>query len=191
MTQFLNDLLLAFIPVFVAVDAIGVLPLFLGLTSKLKEKQKKKIILQSAITAVSVAVVFIFVGKGLFKVLGITVADFMIAGGIILFGIALLDLLVPGKMRRLPENDIGAVPLGMPLIVGPAVLTTSLIILDQYGLIPTLISVVTNVAIAALLFYFSGGVIKVIGKTGAGALSKIMALLLAAIAVMMIRRGLG
>jgi multiple antibiotic resistance protein len=185
----IKNILLAFIPVFVAVDAIGVLPLFISITRGMSEKQRKKAVFQSFITAVTLALVFILVGKWLFSVLGITVGDFMIAGGAILFCIAIMDLLSPGKQRNVAPDELGAVPLGTPLIVGPAVLTTCLIIVDQYGVVPTIISVISNVLIAAIIFFFSNVIIKAIGKSGANALSRIMALLLAAIAVMMIRKG--
>ncbi|MBU1087325.1 MAG: MarC family protein [Candidatus Omnitrophica bacterium] len=183
-------ILLAFIPIFVAVDAIGVLPIFISLTRDLDKISKKRILTQSFFTAILVAFVFILIGKGLFALLGITVGDFMVAGGIVLFCIAILDLLFPGKRRRMPIEELGVVPLGMPLIVGPAVLTTCLIIVDQYGIIPTIISVIVNIFFAIVLFYCSDRVTRVLGKSGAMALSKIMALLLAAIAVMMIRKGL-
>ncbi len=185
----IKNILLAFIPVFVAVDAIGVLPLFISLTNKLSAKERRKAIFQSLWTAISLALVFILVGKWLFSILGITVGDFMVAGGAILFCIAIMDLIQPGKQKGIAPEELGAVPLGTPLIVGPAVLTTCLIIVDQYGVPATIISVILNVSFAALIFSFSGGVIKIMGKAGAGALSRIMALLLAAIAVMMIRKG--
>jgi multiple antibiotic resistance protein len=186
----LKNYLLALIPVFVAVDAIGVLPIFMSLTRGMKEKEKRTAILQSFLTAVSVALVFILVGKGLFKALGITIGDFMIAGGAILFCIAIMDLLVPGKQRFVSPDEVGSVPLGTPLIVGPGVLTTCLIIVDQYGVMPTIVSVVLNVLFAVVVFLLSGRIINVIGKSGANALSRIMALLLAAIAIMMIRKGI-
>jgi multiple antibiotic resistance protein len=186
----MKNIFLAFIPVFVAVDAIGVLPMFISLTKSMSEKDRKKAIWQSFFTAVSIALIFILVGKWLFSVLGITVGDFMIAGGSILFCIAIMDLLFPGKQRNIDPKEVGAVPLGVPLIVGPAVLTTCLIIVDQYGVWPTIISVLVNVFFAAFIFSFSGSIIKVLGKSGANALSRIMALLLGAIAVMMIRKGI-
>lgn len=184
----LKNILLAFIPVFVAVDAIGVLPLFISLTQGIEGEERKKILMQSFITGITLALIFIFIGKWLFSVLGITVHDFMIAGGIILFGIALRDIFFPGK-QAVTSGELGTVPLGTPLIVGPGVLTTCLIIVDQYGVVPTIISVILNVSIAVVIFGFSGFIIKVMGKSGVAAMSRIMALLLAAIAVMMIRKG--
>ncbi|MFH1075673.1 MAG: MarC family protein, partial [Pseudomonadota bacterium] len=96
----------------------------------------------------------------------------------------------PGKKRRIPAKELGSVPLGTPLIVGPAVLTTSLIIIGEYGLYPTLVSVLVNVLLAGLIFSFSGILIRFLGESGSKALSKIMSLLLAAIAIMMMRKGI-
>jgi len=185
-----NNVFQTFIPIFIAVDAIGVLPIFVSFTHNLEHTVKRKIILQSMWTAAGLAIGFIFLGKMIFKYLGITMNDFMIAGGIILFAIAIIDLLQSGKKRRIPPDELGAVPIGIPLIVGPAVLTTSLMMLDQYGVIPTLFSVLINILIAGFVFLFSGQLIRILGQAGSRALSKIMALLLAAIAVMMIRKGI-
>lgn len=186
----LKNFLLAFIPIFVAVDAVGTLPIFIGLTERLKSKEKKKVIWQSLVTAFLLAVGFIFLGRGIFALLGITMGDFMVAGGIILMCIAVMDLLKPGKERREPHPDMGAVPIGTPLIVGPAVLTTSLMLIGQYGLLPTLLAVLVNILIAGMIFWSSERLIKVLGQAGSRALSKVMALLLSAIAVMMIRKGI-
>lgn len=185
-----KDYLLAFIPIFVAVDAIGVMPIFTSLTHGLTSGEKKKIIRQSLWTALLLAFGFILLGKVTFKVLGITLGDFMIAGGAILFCISIIDLFASGKKRRIPAGDVGAVPIGTPLIVGPGVLTTSLLLIDQYGIIPTIISVFINVMFAGIVFTFSEHLLKIFGQTGSRAISKIMALFLAAIGVMMIRKGI-
>ena len=186
----MTDIFLAIIPIFVAVDAIGVLPIFVSLTQGLKKEDKSKIIYKSMVTAVCLAVGFIFLGKSVFKLLSISVGDFMIAGGVVLFLIAIIDIVSPGKKRRIPASELGPVPLGTPLIVGPAVLTTSLIIIAEYGIYPTLISVFINIIFAGFIFSLSEILIKLLGEGGAKALSKVTSLLLAAIAVMMIRKGL-
>jgi len=185
-----KELLLVLIPIFVAVDAIGVLPIFVSLTQGVKKTDKTKIILQSMITAICLAAGFLFLGKAVLKILGISIPDFMIAGGSILFCISIIDILSPGKRRRVPTSQLGSVPLGTPLIVGPAVLTTSLALLGEYGLLATLFSVVVNVLIAGVIFSFSGILIKTLGDSGTKALSKVTSLLLAAIAIMMIRKGI-
>ncbi len=185
----MKDFLLAFIPIFVAVDAIGLLPIFVGLTQDIDRPTRNKIIFQSMVTAMCLAVGFIYMGRAVFQFLGITIADFMIAGGTILFCIAIQDLLTYSKQKRLPPEELGAVPIGTPLIVGPAVLTTSLITVDQHGSMVTAFAVLANIFLAGIVFTFSEVLIRVLGKAGANALSKILALFLAAIAVMMVRRG--
>ncbi len=190
MEDFIKNILLAFIPIFVAVDAIGVLPIFVSLTESIARRERNKIILQSMLTAACLAIGFIFLGKAVFKVLGISMGDFMIAGGSILFCLAIIDLVNPTKERRVPSKELGAVPLGTPLIVGPAVLTTSVLIVSRYGLTATLISLVVNIALAGGVFYVSPWLLKILGEAGSKAMSKIVSLLLAAIAVMLIRKGL-
>lgn len=186
----LKNFLLAFIPLFVAIDALGLMPVFFGLTEGLSKKQKNRIIIQSAWTAASVAVIFILVGKLIFRFLGIMMEDFMIAGGAILFCISITDLINTERTRRLSADNLGSVPLGVPLLVGPAVLTTSLILISQHGIIPTILSVLANILIAAFVLRQSQYLIKIFGNAGSKAMSKVMSLLLAAIAVMLIRKGI-
>jgi multiple antibiotic resistance protein len=187
----LKNILLSFIPLFVAVDAIGVLPMFVALTNELEQKEKTRIIFQSMLTAASLAIGFVLIGKLLFRWLGITIGDFMIAGGAILFSLAIIDLVNPTKKRRTPDQNLGVVPLGTPLIAGPAVLTTSMLIVSQYGLFATMISLLVNIFVAGLILRSSVILTKVLGEAGSKALSKIMSLLLAAIAVMLVRKGIG
>lgn len=190
MEGFLKNLLLAFIPLFVAVDAAGVLPVFVSLAGDLDARERRRIIIESMITAMCLAAGFIFLGRAIFRFLGITMGDFMVAGGLVLLCIAILDVLSTEKGRRKPGERPGAVPLGTPLIAGPAVLTTSLLVLDQYGIAPVLMAVTANILIAGAVFLFSGALTRLLGDAGSKALSKITSLFLAAIAVMMIRKGL-
>ncbi len=186
----LQSILLSFIPLFVAVDAIGVLPIFVSLTEGMEEKARTKVILQSMCTATGLAIGFVLVGKLIFKFLGITIGDFMIAGGAILFCLAIIDMVSATKERRIPGPELGAVPLGTPLIAGPAVLTTSMLVVSQHGIVPTVISLVANILLAGLLMKLSSSLMGFLGEAGSKALSKITSLLLAAIAVMLMRKGL-
>lgn len=170
-------------------DAIGILPMFMGFTENLKKREKWKIISQSIITAFVIGILFLFLGKWIFGILGVRVSDFKIAGGIVLLTIALRDLLQYEKKRKLSADTMGAVPIGTPLITGPAVLTTIIILLDLYGVIPTVASFVANLVIVWVTFLFADVISRFLGKAGSKAISKIAHLLLAAIAVMMIRKG--
>lgn len=186
----MNEILLAFIPMFFAMDPLGILAIFAGLTSEFSPSQKRTIIGQSLLTAILVAVGFIFFGKLIFNFLGITMGDFMIAGGVILFCLSMVDMLSQNQPTRRPKTtDLGAVPIGTPLIVGPAVLTMALMLTNQFGLRVALIAVLTNILIVAVVFLLSERLIRLLGASGLRAFSKVMSLLLAAIGIMMIRRG--
>lgn len=185
----LKKLLDTFIPLFVAIDIFAVLPVFLSLTEGLKAERKRHIIRQSVLTALFVSIAFAAFGKGIFGVLGIEVDDFKVAGGLVLLVLATLELTRrDGRVR--PSETAGVVPIGVPLIVGPAVLTTVLVLIDNYGVSFTLISLVLNLIIVWLSFLSAQRIVRFMGRNGVIALSKIMALLLASIAVKMIRLGI-
>ena len=186
----MSNFLLSFIPIFVAMDAIGILPMFIGFTEHLKERERQRIIIQSIITAFLIGIVFLFLGRWIFKILGVLVSDFKIAGGTVLLAISLRDILRYEKSHKLSPETMGAVPIGTPLVTGPAVLTTIIILLDSYGLGLTVLSFVVNLLIVWLSFSYAGAISNFLGKAGSKAISKIASLLLAAIAVMMIRKGL-
>ncbi|MBN1848881.1 MAG: MarC family protein [Deltaproteobacteria bacterium] len=182
---------LCFVPLFVAVDAIGVLPMFMGFTQDMDSRRIRGILYQSVFTAIAVALIFLAGGTALLKLLGITVSDFMIAGGILLFVISMSDLLSTEKrQRKIDPDNLGAVPLGVPLITGPAVLTTSILLMNEYGFVLTALAVVVNILIAGFIFSLAGPINQILGRAGAKTLSKIASLLLAAIAVMIVRKGI-
>lgn len=182
---------LCFVPLFVAVDAVGVLPIFMNLIEEINERKIRKIILQSMVTALIVALAFIALGTAMLKLLGISVADFMIAGGVLLFVLSIRNILSTEKRpNAIDLESMGSVPIGVPLITGPAVLTTSLLLINEHSLVITSLAIITNILIAGGVFFMAPLINRVIGKTGAKTISKITSLLLAAIGVMIIRRGI-
>lgn len=182
---------LCFVPIFIAVDIPGVLPIFLGLTQGVERERVRKIIVQSTATAAVVALLFLWIGQGVFALLGVTVADFMVAGGALLFIIAVGDLLTHQKrLRQVDPEDLGPVPLGVPLIVGPAVLTSSILLANEYGLGWTSLAIVANIALVAVAFMQVQSLHRWVGDAGTKVLSKLSSLLLASIAVMIVRKGL-
>jgi len=186
----MKDFWICFVPLFVAVDAFGVLPMFMTLTEGLGKEKRHRVLLQSVITAGVVALTFLAIGTGMLKLLGITVFDFMIAGGVLLFVISMSDIIRTEKNRGLVDAEsLGAVPIGVPLITGPAVLTTSILLLNEHGLNSTAPALVVNILIAGIVFHFSEAIFCFLGKAGARTISKLASLLLAAIGVMMVRKG--
>lgn len=186
----LNIFLLSFVAIFVAVDALGMVPIYLGLTASIDEAKKKSLVKNSIWTALLVALLFLAVGEFAFRWIGITMGDFMIAGGAVLFLISIRDLLTFEKVPPISNAHLGVVPLAVPLMVGPGVLTTSLICLRSYGLVPTLVSIILNILLCGLILSRSGYVSKLLGEAGSLTLSKISNLFLGAIGVMLIRRGI-
>jgi multiple antibiotic resistance protein len=185
----MKEFLLAFVPILIAVDPVGILPIFIGLTEGLDTRSRRRAVRDSVVTASALAIGFVFLGKSLFGLIGVSVDDFLVAGGVLLFLIATLDLVSGRKLAR-EAGSIGVVPLGTPLIVGPAVLTTALILVDIHGTTTTLAAVVANVLLAGVLLLCAGALTRLLGQTGIRAVSKIMSVILTAIAVMMIRRGI-
>jgi len=185
----IHKFFVAFIPIFVAIDPIGLVAMFMGLAGNASREHRQREGFIGIFTALCVSVGFVFLGKIIFTALGITVADFQVAGGLILLGLAGRELLNISPADREATNDFGVVPLGMPLIAGPALLTALLILVDTVGLIFTLFSMVVNLALVAVAFWNADLVARWMGRQGLRGVSKIVALLLAAIAVSLIRRG--
>jgi len=188
-----RELGLTFVPLFVAMDSVGVLPILFSLTREMKTRERSRTVRLAMLTALGLGLGFIAIGKAIFLFLGIEVADFLVAGGLILLVLSVKDL-ATGKMVEFQASPmietIGVVPLGTPLVVGPAVLTTLLILIDQYSIFIVLFSFVLNMAIAWILFRQVDRVIKFLGNSGTVAISKVVSLLLAAIAIKMIRQGI-
>ena len=185
-----SDLVLGFVPLFVAMDAVGAVPVYLALTEGLSAEERRQVTRQSLLTALAVGAVFLVAGRPLFNLLNITVDDFKIAGGLVLLVYAILELVREGKSVPAGESAmVGVVPLGVPLISGPAVLTTLVILTDQFGLAPTALAFLVNVGLVGLAFFNADRLLRVLGPAGTKGLSKVTALILAAIAVMMIRVG--
>jgi multiple antibiotic resistance protein len=174
----------------VALDAPGVLPLYIAMTEGMKKHERRVIVRQSILTAFLITIGFVLIGRAVFSALGIMVEDFMIAGGIVLMIIAILDIVQAGEKRVHISPTLGVVPLGTPLIAGPATLTTTLVLVGSYGYAPVILSLIVNILLAWVIFSQADRIIRLIGINGSRAFAKVAALLLAAIAVKMIRTGI-
>ena len=187
----LAEFLQAFIPLFVAIDPIGLAAIFVSLGAGVPAAQRARIARQATLTGGLVALVFLFLGQSIFAALGIEGGDFQIAGGLILFILAARDLTQSAAEAPPPlADDFGVVPLGMPLIAGPALIATLLLLAETTGVLMTLLALAVNLALVAVAFAQADRLQRLIGNTGMRAVSKIISLLLAAIAVAMVRRGL-
>ena len=181
-------LLPSFIPLFVAMDPVGLVPVFLSLTAGMDARRRRAVTVEAVTTALVVCVGFMFLGNATFAYLHVTSADFKIAGGIVLLVLAVYDLLVHGKPAVEERASPGVFPLAMPLIAGPATLTTVLVLAD-HGYAAAAGSLAANLTIVLLVLLAAGRIARVVGTVALDAFSKVVVLLLAAIAVNLIRTG--
>ena len=189
MQPYVEKFLLAFIPLFVAIDPIGLVAIFLGLGGNADPLRRRREGMLALVTSLAVAIGFIFLGKLIFRALGITVGDFQVAGGLILLGIAVRELLDLSAHNRYAGQAFGVVPLGMPLIAGPALLTALLILVDTVGILFTVLALLVNLLLVGIGFRYADHFTRWMGQQGLRGVSKLISLLLAAIAVSLIRRG--
>ncbi len=180
---------LTFTAIFVALDIIGTLPMYIAMTQQMGKKERDKVVNVSMAVALVVALVFVIVGEGIFRFLGITLFDFKIAGGLVLLLVSLADLLGRHEATNRASGSTGVVPLAVPLITGPGVITTLILQVGNAGYLFTVTALLLNYLFAWLLLRRSDRVTALIGQDGTVVVSKIAALLLAAIAVGMIRGG--
>jgi multiple antibiotic resistance protein len=185
----IRGLLLTFIPLFVAVDVVAVVLVYLGIGVRLPEPARRRLILESTITAAAVGLGFLFAGDAILLFLGVTVGDFQIAGGLLLLVLSIHDLLHPDMPLRQPGTRPGVVPLGIPKIAGPAVLTTLITLARTHGYALTVTAYVLNLVIVWAALRWASLVGRLLGEAGGRAITKVLSLVLAAIAVTFIRRG--
>ncbi len=189
--QFISlRIFLPFVPLFVAFDPLGILPIFVSLTSEMTRIERKKVVSQSIGTGFLVGIGFLVAGQSVFELLGITVSDFKVAGGILLFIIAVIDLIFPERTRMFPKETLGVVPIGIPLIVGPGALTVLLISAQLYGYVSTVLCLILNLLIVWFFFSHSHLILGFLKEGGTKGIGKVFALLLAAFAMTMIRAGI-
>ncbi len=180
----------AFIPLFVAFDGVGLLPMFWVLAERLDKGQRHQAALEAVLTALIVAVGFLLISRFVFTLMGLELADVMVAGGAILIALCLKELLMPDTPRDGAYPSPGVVPLGVPLLAGPAVMTTVLLVRDRYGWRVTLIALLANMLLVWLMLRSAEWLMRRLGQEGSQVISKISSLILTAFGVMLIRHGM-
>lgn len=185
----LNHFTFSLLGIFVSMDIIGVLPLYLGITRSMNEDRRNQVLRQSMLVASAVAISFALIGRWIFKFLGIAIFDFKIGGGIVLLVMAILDL-VHGRKPDDSTGSTGVVPLAVPMITGPALIATLMLQVGLYGNTIVLVSLLINFGFAWFAFRKSALITRAIGVEGTDIVSKIGALFMTAIACSMIRSGI-
>jgi multiple antibiotic resistance protein len=185
----------AFVTILVVMDPVGNVPVFLSLTRDMKPAQQHRSSLQAALVAAAVIFAFALFGQEVLHLLGISVAALEVAGGLIL-GAAALELLHPpptGQSRLKGSANVAFVPLGTPLLAGPGAIAATMVYVRRAhgtGEVFTVLGALAAVlAILYVVLRFSGLLSRVLRDNGIELTSRIVGLLLAAIAVQLIATG--
>lgn len=190
MNSWTQSFLLTFVPLFIAIDALGNVAFFMSLTEGMTSSEQHKTAHIAVGTAAVVGLAFLFFGRFILNLLGISVGSFAIAGGIVLLVLSIKYLTTGRMVELIKEEMIAVVPIGTPLTVGPATITTLLLLTSEFPLSVVLLSFILNLLISWGSFMLSDKITRVMGQGGLKAISKVFSLLLAAIAVTMVIRGL-
>ena len=180
----------AFVPLFIAFDVVGLLPVFWALSQRLTPRQRERAATEAALTALAVAAAFLGVSRPVFSLMGLQLADVMVAGGAILLALSLRELLLPAKVARVRDVRLGVVPLGVPLLAGPAVMTMVILVRERYGWQATVAALALNMIVVWVLLRSCEWLMRQLGRDGAEVISKITSLILTAFGVMLIREGI-
>jgi multiple antibiotic resistance protein len=175
---------------FIIVDPFGDIPIFMGLTEKLTNKEQRKVFNTACLVGFILLLVFAFTGQEIFQLFGVDIASFEIAGGVLLLIIS-IQILLSGTVHKdvdSPES-IGAVPIAMPLLVGPGAITTTIFNLQTYEVYITVFSVLIVLSLTWVILRYIGTVYRYLGKTGSLVIARVMSLLIAAIAIQYILNG--
>ena len=190
--------------IFAIVDPLGVIPFFSALTEDMTPAEKREVISKSCLVATTTLGVFAVFGQFIFAAFGFTIPAFEIAGGILLFVVAFE--MIHGERPRtkmteseradaLEREDIGAIPLGVPLLAGPGAITTVMIYMttpvgDPADKMFIFAGILVAILTGFFLMHYADRIFRRIGRTGTKVLGRIMGLLLAAIAVQFIINGI-
>jgi multiple antibiotic resistance protein len=187
---------LALSSIFFLVDPFAALPTFLAVTAGATATRRRKMAWKASVTALVVLSAFAVAGQYIFKMFGITLPAFEIAGGVILLLIG-LDML---EAKRSPtqesheeaaaaalKEDAGIVPLGIPMLAGPGAITSVMVLVGQADTRLKMVAILASIFITAAICYLvlgnSDRVARALGETGVRILVRIMGLLLVALAV--------
>ena len=187
--------LLALSSIFFLVDPFAALPTFLAITEGADRARRRRIARKGALTALIVLAIFAFTGEAIFKLFGITLPAFELAGGVILLLIG-LDMLeakrsptqeaVGDTVAAAQKEDAGIVPLGVPMLAGPGAITSVMVLVGQvqsrWQMVAILVSIVVTAAVCYFVLGNSDRVVKLLGDTGIRILVRVMGLLLVALA---------
>lgn len=199
----MQDVLSAFVTLFVTVDAPGLAPIFLALTAGMAAAERRQIALRASLTAFAILVLFALAGAAILSLFGITLPAFRIAGGFLLFYIA-FEMVFEKRHERQERSaeravtvdeirNLSVFPLAIPLIAGPGAISATILLGGRFGdLLERLVLlgiVAANLALAYLVFLAAERLDRLLGATGRIVLTRLNGIILAALAVQFVADG--
>ena len=179
-----------FLPLFVAMDPLGLVPFLITLLGPVPPARRRWVLHVALLTGLAVGLIFLGLGKGILVVLNIQLAHFLVAGGVVLLGVSLRDLLTAGEPAPVAPDELKAVvPIGTPLLVGPGTISMLLLLTGLYPIWLVVAAFLANIAVAWTIFINAQRIAGLLGVGGLQAFAKVAYLLLAAIAVKLISQG--
>ena len=202
MSDVVSSVLVAFSAIFFVVDPIGVVPIFIAMTQGDSQEQLRDTARRASLVAAALLVFFALFGTFLFKVVGVSLSAFRVAGGIVLL-ITALDMLRArqSEVRTSPEEaqeatvkeDVAIVPLALPLLAGPGAIATVMVLMSRASGVVSVVAVLASIVVTMAASYFllrgASLVQRFLGQSGVAIFQRVMGLLLAAIAVQFIAEG--
>ena len=185
------SLVRAVISLFIVVDPLGNIPIFISLTEDMSKRERRKTFETATVTGVILLLFFALVGQQIFILFGISMESFMIAGGILLLLIAVKMLLTGSwEESRVSPESVGIVPIAIPLLVGPGAITTTILNIRIFNVAVTVVSVLIVFFIVWITLRFIDPIYRLLGRSGSLIIARVMALIIAAIAVEYILEGI-
>ena len=191
--DFFGNLIKSTIALFVVIDPIGSVPLFIVLTEKMDKNERITVSKIAIVTAAALLIIFAVAGSQILTLFGVTIYSFMVAGGVLLF-IVSIELLTHGVWRfgvgtGREVGESGVVPLAFPLLAGPGAITSVMISFQTGGLIVTMLSISIVIVITYIILRLVNPIYRILGRRGSMIFTRIFAVLIAAIAVQYIVQG--
>jgi len=185
------NLIRAVISLFIIVDPIGNIPIFISLTENMSKEKRRKTFQTATVTGVILLLLFALVGQQIFILFGISMQSFMIAGGILLLLIS-VKILITGSWEEseAPPESVGTVPIAIPLLVGPGAITTTILNIRMFNVAITVISVLIVFLIVWITLRFIDPIYRLLGRSGSLVIARVMALIIAAMATEYIIEGI-
>ncbi|MBI2545520.1 MAG: MarC family protein [Candidatus Aenigmarchaeota archaeon] len=175
---------------FIITDPLGNFPIFLHAMKNIKKEKRMSAINHAFITVVVVLTLFALFGNSIFEFFNVSYQSFLIAGGVLLFFVAVS--MIKGNKESLSGNpkSFGVVPLGIPLVAGPGAMTMTVLLSETFGKLIAILSILAAGGLMWFTFKYADRLMELIGENGSDTVTRVMGIILGVISVQFVITGL-